>query len=149
MKTKILDYWADKAGSTQKIQIQWSFQLNYLQIALFDKSNGTGLLIQERGIWNYRSAFLSYLLLDPITLFFPCVFLFLYLWLKIDQKVHNTHTYLCKDITICSNNRGSFLPAKISWVIGTKILLWDLIPLLGTWGLCKILRAKTHIRVCS
>ena len=74
VKTTILDYWADNVGSTQTIQIQWSFQLLYPKIIRFDKSNGTGLFTQVQGIWNYRSTFLPHLLLDPITLFFPASF---------------------------------------------------------------------------
>ena len=149
MTIKNLDYWGDNAGSTQTIQIQWSFQLHYLKISLFDKPIGTGLLTQVPGIWTYRSAILSYPLLDPITLFFPCVFLFSYFLLKIYPIQPTNPIHICAKFSQqVAAIAEVFYPQKLSSVIGTKFLLRDRIHLLGIWRHCKILRVKMHIGVC-
>ena len=41
----------------------------------------------------------QHLLLDPITLFFPCVFLFLYFWLKIDSIQTTVPVNICAKIS--------------------------------------------------
>lgn len=41
----------------------------------------------------------QHLLLDPITLFFPCVFLFLYFWLEIDSVQSKVSVHICAKIS--------------------------------------------------
>jgi len=133
--TKFPDYWAHHAGSTQTIQIQSSFQLDYLKIALFDKSNGNGLFTQVPGIWNYRSTSLAW---PYYTILSLCLSLPLLLAENRFNSDYSTRKYLCEDFTIVATTAELSWPQKFSWLTGTKILLWDRIALLGIWRHCKI-----------
>jgi hypothetical protein len=115
----------------------WQVQWNWIVI-----SNTRNLKLQ-----------ISISLLSLTWPYYTILSLYLSLPLRLAENrsnpVYYTCTYLWKDFTTGSNNRGTLLPTKI--LLGNRLKNPIMKPqsLLGIWRHWKILRAKMHIRICS